>query len=340
MRNYALPLGLLVNFILLTFLITSCESEPAVNLDEVKIDFQFKRFEKELFDPSRNIKSKIPQFKAEYGEFFLRYCENVLQVGPPDAASFSQNLNNFINDKEILKVYELVSKEYDNMETEKNELENALKRYHYYFPNKIVPKVTTLISGFAYPIVVTDSVLGIGIDMYMGSSFSYYDMMRVPQFRKNRMNRNSLLKDAMKGWIQSEFMDESGNKTFLQQIINQGKILYAIQKTLPQERPETIMGYSIQQWDWCENHEKAMWGHFVNKKLFYSTLFTEYHKFINEGPFTAEFDRNSPDQTGYYMGWKIVNSYMTNNPEVTLSELMSNDDSKQILALSGYKPKK
>ena len=243
MRNYALALGLLLNFILVSFLITSCESEPEIKVEEVVIDFKFKRFEKELFDPSRNIKSKIPQFKAEYGEFFLRYCENVLQVGSPDAASISQNLNNFINDAEIQKVYQLASDEYSEMGKEKAQLEKALKRYNVYFPEKIVPQVLTLISGFAYPIVVTDSVLGIGIDMYMGTDFTYYDQMRVPQFRKNRMCRKSLVKDAMKGWLQSEFMDESGNKTFLHQIIHQGKLLFAIQKTLPEVSPQIIMGY-------------------------------------------------------------------------------------------------
>ena len=222
----------------------------------------------------------------------------------------------------------------------KLEIENALKRYHVYFPEQIVPQVATLISGFAYPIVVTDSVLGIGLEMYMGSDFTYYEMMRVPLFRRNRMTRKSLVKDAMKGWLQSEFIDETGNKTFLQQIIHQGKMFYALKKVLPETPPEIIIGYSTEQWDWCTNHEKAMWGHFVNKKLFYSTLFNEYHKFISEGPFTAAFTRESPDQTGFYMGWQIVNSYMENNPNVSLNELMINEDSKQILAQSGYKPRK
>ncbi|MBD79272.1 MAG: hypothetical protein CL840_10155 [Crocinitomicaceae bacterium] len=327
-------------FILVSFLITSCTGDPEIDTDQVNIDFRFNRFEQELFDSGASMNEKVTRFNTDYNTFFLRYCENVLRVGSPNSPAFEGNLNGFVSDPEIQTIYGKVQEEYANMDIEKVELEKALKRYHVYFPDNIVPWVVTLVSGFAYPVVVTDSILGIGLDMYMGTDFSYYDMMRVPLFRKNRMDRKFLVKDALKGWIQSEFITESSDKRFLHQIINQGKVLYAIQKTLPDLPEETIMGYSKKQWIWCEEHEKAMWGHFVNKKLFYSTQFSEYHKFINEGPFTAAFDRESPDQTGHYMGWKVVDAYMKNNPKVSLLELMKNEDSKQILALSGYKPEK
>ena len=340
MLNNALRNSRFIHFILVALLITSCTDDPEINVEKVEIDFQFNRFDQQLFEPRETLESKIQKFRTQYGEFFMRYCEKVLQVGSPNETAIVQNLKNFIEDKAIQTAYNFVSEEFKNMDAEKTELKKALKRYHYYFPTKIVPQVVTLVSGFAYPIVVTDSILGIGLDMYMGNGFSYYEMMRVPLFRKNRMIRSALVKDAMKGWLQSEFLDESGNKTFLHQIIHQGKLLYAIQKTLPNLAPEIVMGYSTDQWTWCGNHEKAMWGHFVNEKLFYTTLFHDYYKFISEGPFTAAFSRESPDLTGHYMGWQIVNSYMKNNQKVSLNELMNNEDSKQILALSGYKPKK
>jgi hypothetical protein len=41
---------------------------------------------------------------------------------------------------------------------------------------------------------------------------------------------------------------------------------------------------------------------------------------------------------GVWMGWKIVKSYMQNNKNIELSELMSNENYQQILEQSNYRP--
>jgi hypothetical protein len=39
------------------------------------------------------------------------------------------------------------------------------------------------------------------------------------------------------------------------------------------------------------------------------------------------------------VGWQIIRSYMENNPEVSLQELMKMTDVNLIFSKSGYKPK-
>ena len=46
----------------------------------------------------------------------------------------------------------------------------------------------------------------------------------------------------------------------------------------------------------------------------------------------------SPGRIGWWVGWKLVDSYMKSNPDVTINQLFLERDCKKILTLSGYKP--
>ena len=46
------------------------------------------------------------------------------------------------------------------------------------------------------------------------------------------------------------------------------------------------------------------------------------NKYVNERPNVTEIGNECPGRIGQWLGWKIVNAYMKNNPEVTLQELM------------------
>jgi len=61
-------------------------------------------------------------------------------------------------------------------------------------------------------------------------------------------------------------------------------------------------------------------------------------RFIGPAPFTSSFTNDSPGRTGSWLGWQIVRKYMKKNPEITLPELMKDDDYQKILNDSGYSP--
>ena len=50
------------------------------------------------------------------------------------------------------------------------------------------------------------------------------------------------------------------------------------------------------------------------------------------------YGKESPGRLGLWVGWRIVDSYMTNNKDVTLIELMGEGDAQKILEESFYKP--
>jgi uncharacterized protein YjaZ len=59
---------------------------------------------------------------------------------------------------------------------------------------------------------------------------------------------------------------------------------------------------------------------------------------MNDGPFTSEISQDSPGRLGIWVGWQIVDSYMRNNENVSIQELINEGDAQKILEQSFYKP--
>ena len=76
----------------------------------------------------------------------------------------------------------------------------------------------------------------------------------------------------------------------------------------------------------------------MEKRDLFKTESTVRASYLNEGPFTAEISQESPGRLGVWIGWQIVDSYMRNNEQVTIQELMSEGDAQKILEQSFYKP--
>jgi hypothetical protein len=81
-----------------------------------------------------------------------------------------------------------------------------------------------------------------------------------------------------------------------------------------------------------------MWAYLAEHKLLFSTVRMDIKRFIDDGPYTSVFTDQSPARTGVWLGWQIVRSYMKENPEVKLAELLNNADFQSILNNSGYQP--
>tara|TARA_B110001469_G_C9636415_1_gene319196 strand:- start:1575 stop:2642 length:1068 start_codon:yes stop_codon:yes gene_type:complete len=324
-----------------TLLITSCvDKKREVDISGINLELKISRLDLELFDNDESMQTKILKLSKQYGEFFARYTEDILNLGAVGDPALAGAYKQFVYDADISKVAKSVSNEYKDFSIESLSLTNAFKRYKVLFPNRIVPEIVTIISGFTYKIAATEKTLGIGLDMYLGENYSYYSSVQFPAYRKMTMERKNIVSDALTGWITTEFLKPDSSNAMIDEIIYEGKILYLLDQMLPLVNDEIKIGYSIQQLKWCTDNEMAMWGHFVNEKLLFSQIKGDYFKYVNDGPFTPGFDRASPSRTGNWLGWQIVRRYMENNPTISATELMNNRDAQRILNTSNYKPRK
>jgi uncharacterized protein YjaZ len=73
----------------------------------------------------------------------------------------------------------------------------------------------------------------------------------------------------------------------------------------------------------------------------YETDDQKIQTYINEAPFTPQLGEHnqSAPKLGIWTGWQIVKEYMDRHPDVTLQQLMNNQDAQKILNDSKYRPK-
>lgn len=340
-KTYFLPFIFL--FLVLAFSCNHCNNNKLTkHLKDVKldtndtVDIKIHRYEKALFKADvMNLKSDLKNLLPEYSFFIPDSALN-------DSLSLLQ-MKSYLTDPFIINLYDDCLSLYPDLSDLESQLNSALSLYKHYFPDKKVPVVYTCVSGLYYeePIRFADSVLIISLDMYMGSDYKYYkQMLGLPLYVQKRFRKDFIMTDCMRA-IATTLVDNSKeNKTFLDYIIYEGKILYFMDATLPDTPDSLKMYYSPSQMLWCQNNEENIWSFIVEKKLMYSTETSMISKLCADGPFTAVFSKESPSRTGIWTGWQIVRKYMSENKEVTLTELFQNQDSQDILTKSKYKPKK
>ena len=152
------------------------------------------------------------------------------------------------------------------------------------------------------------------------------------------MRKEYIVNDLVHAWMSKTFPNNNKSGTLLNEMVYQGKLLYLADAMMPEVNDSIKIGFTKKQLDWCNNHVKDVWGYMIKNKFLYSNDMAMVTKFTGEGPFTTGFVKESPARAGVWIGWKIVREYMNTHPEITLEQLMQENDPQKILSLSNYKP--
>jgi hypothetical protein len=299
------------------------------------------RFEQDLFRCSdRTFVNDTLDIRKKYNSFFDLFTSRIIRVGNIQQPLFKQNLLGFLNDPDIKSVYSECQKQYPNLEAEEMALSEAFGRYHRIFPDSLIPQLVSMISGFNYTIATSDSVLAIGLDMYLGTKCRFYELLAMPQFKTQNMNRRNIVTDAIRGYLMAAFPMNAKTDDLISWMVYHGKIAFLSQLLLPELNEALILGYTDKQAAYNKENESLIWSHFVDKQLFYSKDFNDQVNYINDGPFTPGFTQETPPRMGVWLGLQLVKKYMDQNRQVTIPELMKNNDMHAIFKQSGYKPPK
>ena len=325
-------------------LLSSCHHNPLdidvskISVPPVKID----RMEKDIFSMKPDsINEYTRKMLNKYGIFYTNFVTGFINDAGIVDSSYAIALKHFITDRDMRNTYDSCEKEYADLSFLENGLTDAFKHFRYYFPNESLPRVVTDMSGYNYSLVYYDSTLAISLEMYLGSKYSYYAMLSFPHFKTMHMTKDYMVCDAVYGWLESIFKPNEDKNDMLSQIVHEGKIMYALDAMLLKVNDTIKIHYTRKQIIWCKENEFNMWAYIIRNKLLYSTDLSDIAKFTDDGPFTSYFNHDlSPSRTGFWLGWQIVKTYMKNNPNVTLPQLMAENNADKILRESGYKPNK
>lgn len=324
-------------------LLISCTNNFRVHTSGIKVDIKIKRLEKDLFtiDPAM-IKNKIVSLREKY-DGFLKYFGYVINIGEPSDSGWADGLVKFCTDKFNNEVYPAVMLIYPDVTNLEKELSEAFRHYLYYFPHKPVPEIYTCITGFNNSIItVTDSLLAIGLDKYLGSGCKFYPQLQIYSYQAAKMNPDNIVPDCMYAWATSEWdFKEIGyaSDNVLAGILHEGKLLYFVKSMLPEYDENLLFGFTAGQMSFCRKNESQMWQYLVENNLLFKTEQLTKRKLTGEAPFTSYFSKESPGRAAVWIGFRIIESYMKNNRSISLEEIMKDKNVQAILEGARYNPK-
>jgi len=322
----------------LMLLLVCCQRNPLnVDVSAINIKMDLLRLDHDIYKVNpENLTSKVPELQQKYGLFFKAYNENVIALGDPTDPLYPHYLQTFLTDSVRLASRQKIDSVFNDLIPIRKQLEEGFRHFKYYFPDKKIPQLVTIISGFNQSVVMTSDAIGISLDNYLGADCPFYKRLGLPAYKRDNMCSAKIPTDVLYAWGISEF-EEAGDN-LISQMIYQGKMIYFLDAMFPEQPDYLKIGFQPGKLEWCKKNEGAMWTFFVEHKLLFNSDRMNIVRFINPAPFTSSFTSDSPGRTGIWVGWQIVRSYMKKHPEIKLATLMTDNDYQRILNESGYAP--
>ena len=315
---------LILAFVLL--LSISCKKEIAkkVDVSNIEVAVSIVRFEQKFYEADEKT---LPQIKMEFPYLFPAQNDSIWL--------------NKIKDKEERELYNKSKEVFGDFKNEKQQITDLFKHVKYEHPNFESPKIITLITNLDYQsnVVYVDSLLFVSLDMYLGKNSEVYQDF--PVYLSQNFEKSQLVVD-MASAISERYFTPHKSRQFLDMLVNAGKKMVMIDHYLPSVSDAQKIGYSEAEYQWATANEEQIWKYFIENKLLYSTDSKLADRFMAEAPFSKfyiDIDKESPGRIGVWLGWQIVRSYMNNNNNVTLQQLLQTD-AEEIFNKSKYKPKK
>jgi hypothetical protein len=331
-----------VFYLLTTLIFWGCkDKEKEIASIPVK-EIHLENFEDEIFSLNdKNFAEQNKILSKKYFPFYHYFVKNIVYFRREMDSTYQLVLD-FVNDKDIRYTYNETKKIFTPEERKK--IENAIhqlhQHIHYYFPQKKLPeRYLTFISGFNYQIVYPENtnIIGIALDMYLGSKHQVYQWLQWPQYRVKQLQKEFIPVDIAKAWLFTEYPYRKYNN-LLEHAMYYGKIIYALKQLLPQTHDTLIFSYSQKQLQYCKKYEKNLWAYFLEENKWYDNSPKVLSQFLNDGPFTAAISKECPPRIAMYLAYKIVDSYVTKKKDVTLDQLLREENAQKILQESKYKP--
>ncbi len=341
-------------FIALIAILESCSNNSKTpDVSNIKVELTVERFEKDLFSvDTNNILISLKQLQNKYPSFFPDFTSNILGLPPlTDTSNEAMTaIKKFIADYRPIK--DSADKILGDLKNTEKEIKQGLQFIKFYFPAYQLPqKLITFIGPMdafyeaslgGYGDVVTRDGMATGLQLHLGSEFSFYHSQMgeslYPGYISKRFTPQTISVNCIKNIIDDLYPEQLRGKVLVEQMIEKGKRLYVLDKVMPFAADSLKIGYTSNQLKGCYGNEGRIWNFFVTNSLLLSNEPSLQKNYMADAPATQELGDGSPGYIGLFTGWQIVKKYMEKNSALTLPQLLQTDAQK-IFEESKYRPK-
>lgn len=344
--------AILCGFLLV--LVFACNPKQDTNIPDVSdidVDVDITRFEQLLLKDTsidavrlQQLRDQYPAFSQIFFEYIIPKPDDIITTDDPEQKL--ADLNSWIAHPKTRWLYDTIQQIYPDLKDLETQLTTAFKFAKYYFPEKETPKFYSTISDFGYfPFIYAEDSLrdgiGISLEMFAGEKFPYLLHTGLnnafSDYLTRSYNKDHIVRRVLEVWLDDMMGLPNGNRLIDIMVFN-GKRLYVMKSLMPEVHDSVIMDYPSEKLKWAINNERNIWTQFTADKLLYETSMNKIQKLIGPAPSSPGMPRESPGNTGSFIGWQIIKAFMQQHPEMTLKDLLTETDTQKILDESKYKP--
>lgn len=332
--------GLVVAIIAASGLLSGCgeEKEACVFIPEtstVDISFEFEQFEDSLV----NITSKTQLINMLGREPLIRDYVFRRTEYPNDSVFVNEIYRKFTNPG-IDTLLRETKRVFGDLSELKAQFKDAFANIKYYYPDFQPPKVQTLISGMDNDLFVSDSLIIVSLDFFLGPGAKFrpkmYDYL-LRQYTKDNIVPSSLM---IYGISDRFNKGDEKDKTVLADMIAYGKAFYFAKHMLPCVPDSIFIWYTPEEINGARSNQDLIWARFIQDEVLFATSHMTKQKYLGDRPKTIEVGEKCPGRIAQWVGWQIVNSYSEAHAETPLPQIMAMPDAQKLFKESRYRPQR
>ena len=147
----------------------------------------------------------LHQMRTEYPLQTRTLIEHVLQLGPVDDPDINNRLLIFFQDSTLQDIINDVARQYENTDMIEKQLVAAFHRLSVMLPGVKMPHFYTQIGSLDQSIVVSDTLVGISLDKYLGEDYPAYIRYGYTPRQRSMMTREYIVPDCLGFYLLSLF---------------------------------------------------------------------------------------------------------------------------------------
>jgi gliding motility-associated lipoprotein GldB len=309
---------------------SNCIDAPDVS--NIQVDIAIDRFDQKVnragsYEELSQLLNKYPSVKN-----LVLHADQY-----PNDSLLNRRYYNLMSNPYIDSLKMDVENEFGDLTEIEGQFETAFKHVKYYYPEVKAPKILTVITGLAHDLYISDSLIVIGLDYFLGPGAKYKPMNQ-PDYILKRYQKPYMVPQIMMLYA-SRFIDtEYDDQTALAEMIFYGKAYEFAKNTLPCTPDSLFTGYTSTETKEVNQYENVIWASIIENEYLYETSHVDKQKILGERPKTYEISQECPGRIGRWVGWQIVKKYRQDHPETPLPSLLEMKDARRIFNQSGYKP--
>jgi gliding motility-associated lipoprotein GldB len=313
----------------------SCKDDKCIqapDVSNIEVSVNIERLDKKLHKiPTKNELEKILIKNPVFAEEFLMLSQY------PMPGVLVDRYFSLLNTEDIDSLFIEVDKTFGDLQDIRTQFEEAFRYLKYYYPDFKEPKIQTVVTGIAKDLYISDSLIIIGLDFYLGPEGKYRPQ-DIPGYLLTRYQKEYLVPQIMLMYSNYYNSTNYEDKTALADMIYYGKAYYMAKNLMPCTPDSLLTGYTAFETEDIDEHEAVIWAGLLENELLFETNNFLKDKVLSERPKTHEIGENCPGRIGRWVGWRIIQKFAEQHPDMSMPDIMELDDAQKIFVDSKYKP--